>query len=262
MRRREEREAAEARRREEELREAKRQQQRLNFLLTQTELYSHFMHAKGGQAGAGPVGASAGKPEGEGAPGEDEEEDEEERAMREEAMRSATLAASAARTQMNNFDDESRALRDSEEGEPGTGPEAPEGGSSMDLLHPYGPFPSLPPPCPTLFSLLLFLSFGPAPQCLHCCSLRLPMSSLESRLAVQWWRLSPGWLWRRGRGVGGAAMQVHNARDVDSAAAEHVPGHPQKLPAQGIAVACQPLRPGGAPSPCWPMLGVALHSPM
>jgi len=33
-------------RKEEEAREAKRQQQRLNFLLTQTELYSHFMAAK------------------------------------------------------------------------------------------------------------------------------------------------------------------------------------------------------------------------
>lgn len=38
--------AAEAARRAEEEREAKRQQQRLNFLLTQTELYSHFMRSK------------------------------------------------------------------------------------------------------------------------------------------------------------------------------------------------------------------------
>ena len=38
-----ERQAIEQRKRDDELREAKRQQQRLNFLLTQTELYTHFM---------------------------------------------------------------------------------------------------------------------------------------------------------------------------------------------------------------------------
>jgi DNA helicase INO80 len=46
VRKKEEKEAAEALKREEELREARRQQQRLNFLLTQTELYSHFMQNK------------------------------------------------------------------------------------------------------------------------------------------------------------------------------------------------------------------------
>jgi len=45
-RRRAEREQADAERQAEELREAKRQQQRLNFLLTQTELYAHFMASK------------------------------------------------------------------------------------------------------------------------------------------------------------------------------------------------------------------------
>ncbi|XP_058752693.1 chromatin-remodeling ATPase INO80-like isoform X4 [Vicia villosa] len=43
VRKREEKEAVEALRREQELREAKRQRQRLNFLIQQTELYSHFM---------------------------------------------------------------------------------------------------------------------------------------------------------------------------------------------------------------------------
>jgi hypothetical protein len=38
-----ERQAIEQRKKDDELREAKRQQQRLNFLLTQTELYTHFM---------------------------------------------------------------------------------------------------------------------------------------------------------------------------------------------------------------------------
>ena len=48
--RRADRDAMDATRREEELLEAKRQQQRLNFLLTQTELYSHFMASKTGAA--------------------------------------------------------------------------------------------------------------------------------------------------------------------------------------------------------------------
>ena len=38
-----EKEEVERRKREEEIREAKRQQMKLNFLLTQTELYSHFI---------------------------------------------------------------------------------------------------------------------------------------------------------------------------------------------------------------------------
>lgn len=53
--------AVEAARREEEAREAKRQQQRLNFLLTQTELYSHFMKNKKGDAAVGATPPSAKK---------------------------------------------------------------------------------------------------------------------------------------------------------------------------------------------------------
>ncbi|CAH2063854.1 unnamed protein product [Thlaspi arvense] len=45
-RKKQEKEAAEALKREQELREAKRQQHRLNFLIKQTELYSHFMRDK------------------------------------------------------------------------------------------------------------------------------------------------------------------------------------------------------------------------
>ncbi|KAF8102126.1 hypothetical protein N665_0201s0411 [Sinapis alba] len=45
-RKKQEKEAAEALKREQELREAQRQQQRLNFLIKQTELYSHFMQNK------------------------------------------------------------------------------------------------------------------------------------------------------------------------------------------------------------------------
>ncbi len=43
-----EKEAIEKRKREEETREAKRQQRKLNFLLTQTELYGHFIAKKAG----------------------------------------------------------------------------------------------------------------------------------------------------------------------------------------------------------------------
>jgi DNA helicase INO80 len=45
-RKRAEKEANEKARKEEELREAKRQQRKLNFLITQTELYSHFVGNK------------------------------------------------------------------------------------------------------------------------------------------------------------------------------------------------------------------------
>jgi DNA helicase INO80 len=54
--------AAEAARKAEEEREARRQQQRLNFLLTQTELYSHFMKNKLGTGDAGAAGATGGTP--------------------------------------------------------------------------------------------------------------------------------------------------------------------------------------------------------
>jgi len=45
-RKRMEKEAEEQRKQDIELMEAKRQQRKLNFLITQTELYAHFMHKK------------------------------------------------------------------------------------------------------------------------------------------------------------------------------------------------------------------------
>lgn len=45
-RRKAEKDALEAAKREEEAREAKRQARKLNFLITQTELYSHFIGKK------------------------------------------------------------------------------------------------------------------------------------------------------------------------------------------------------------------------
>uniref|UniRef100_A0A3Q3BLI5 Chromatin-remodeling ATPase INO80 n=1 Tax=Kryptolebias marmoratus TaxID=37003 RepID=A0A3Q3BLI5_KRYMA len=52
-RKRAEKEALEQRKLDEEMREAKRQQRKLNFLITQTELYAHFMSGKASAAGAG-----------------------------------------------------------------------------------------------------------------------------------------------------------------------------------------------------------------
>lgn len=45
-RKRAEKEALERKKKEEEMREAKRQQRKLNYLLTQTEFYSHFLRNK------------------------------------------------------------------------------------------------------------------------------------------------------------------------------------------------------------------------
>ena len=53
LRKRAEREAQEKRRLEEEQREARRQAKKLNFLITQTELYSHFVGKKSSSASAG-----------------------------------------------------------------------------------------------------------------------------------------------------------------------------------------------------------------
>src|SRR4051794_23649452 len=50
LRKKAEKEALEQRKREEELREAQRQARKLNFLITQTELYSHFIGRKLGAA--------------------------------------------------------------------------------------------------------------------------------------------------------------------------------------------------------------------
>ncbi|XP_041832045.1 chromatin-remodeling ATPase INO80 isoform X2 [Melanotaenia boesemani] len=52
-RKRAEKEALEQRKLDEEMREAKRQQRKLNFLITQTELYAHFMSGKASMGGPG-----------------------------------------------------------------------------------------------------------------------------------------------------------------------------------------------------------------
>lgn len=101
IRKKEERDAAEALKREEELREAKRQQQRLNFLLSQTELYSHFMQNKTASqpAESSMLAAEASTAEADVGQNIDiatptEEEDPEETAFKEEAIRVAKNAVS------------------------------------------------------------------------------------------------------------------------------------------------------------------------
>ena len=50
----------EKRKKEEEEREARRQQRKFNFLITQTELYAHFMQKKMGQTSGERKGETAG----------------------------------------------------------------------------------------------------------------------------------------------------------------------------------------------------------
>lgn len=127
LRKREERDAAEALKREEELREAKRQQQRLNFLLSQTELYSHFMQNKAGESALPDEGS---------APEVDDEEDPEEAELKREAFRAAQHAVSQQKRMTNAFDSEIvRLCQSSESGIP-TDDSATMEPSKIDLLHP------------------------------------------------------------------------------------------------------------------------------
>lgn len=140
VRKREEKEAAEALKRDQELREARRQQQRLNFLLTQTELYSHFMQNKmtGVPAEASqdalndPGKAASSMNDVESPPGSlSAEEAEEVAALKKEAVRAAEVAAAQQRNRTSSFDNESQRLRSAAGGG--------EGAEDMDLLHPYVP---------------------------------------------------------------------------------------------------------------------------
>ncbi|XP_023543755.1 DNA helicase INO80 [Cucurbita pepo subsp. pepo] len=137
VRKREEREAAEALRREQELREAKRQQQRLNFLIQQTELYSHFMQNKSNLHPSESLPLGDEKPNfEEGTWNSDsvpaEEEDPEEAELKMEALRVAQDAVSKQKRLTSAFDDECSRLRQASE------PDQNEvsGASNIDLLHP------------------------------------------------------------------------------------------------------------------------------
>lgn len=140
VRKREEREAAEALRREQELREAKRQQQRLNFLIQQTELYSHFMQNKSNSQASEAllvgneksndqevlVSSLDAEP--------DEEEDPEEAELKKEALRAAQDAVSKQKKLTSAFDTECLRLRQAVESEA----HLPEvaGASNIDLHNP------------------------------------------------------------------------------------------------------------------------------
>ncbi|KAI3526049.1 hypothetical protein L1887_05212 [Cichorium endivia] len=125
VRKREEKEAAEALKREQELREAKRQQQRLNFLLSQTELYGHFMQNKPS----------------EGDKIDDSEvvekvEDPEEAEMKMEALKAAQDAVSKQKMITSAFDDEILKLRQSSTTQEPEQHDSVAGSSNIDLLHP------------------------------------------------------------------------------------------------------------------------------
>ncbi|KAK7396221.1 hypothetical protein VNO78_17071 [Psophocarpus tetragonolobus] len=140
VRKREEKEAAEALRREQELREAKRQQQRLNFLIQQTELYSHFMQNKSNLLSSDTlskvdeeendedalVDSSDARPE--------EEEDPEEAELKREALKAAQEAVSKQRMLTSAFDTECLRLRQA--GETDSLPPDVAGASNIDLQTP------------------------------------------------------------------------------------------------------------------------------
>ena len=138
VRKREEKEAAEALKREQELREAKRQQQRLNFLLSQTELYSHFMQNKTSQASEALIadGEKADDHQMLSSSSESrQEEDPEDAELRMEALKAAQDAVSKQKRMTSVFDSECMKLRLASDAE------APVDGlvtesSNIDLLHP------------------------------------------------------------------------------------------------------------------------------
>ncbi|XP_042418985.1 chromatin-remodeling ATPase INO80-like isoform X1 [Zingiber officinale] len=141
LRKKEERDAAEALKREEELREAKRQQQRLNFLISQTELYSHFM---GNKSSTQPA-ETASVEEEEAEPPEEkstvsdfepgEEEDPEEAELKKEALRAAKQAVSQQKKITNEFDNACLKFRQVDTGDQANDSIA-TGPSNIDLLNP------------------------------------------------------------------------------------------------------------------------------
>ena len=106
-RRRAEKEALEKKRQEEEAREAKRQQRKLNFLLTQTELYGHFIGRKKVQEGQHVGGGS----EGVGDLREADFADVEEEVLRRHAETQALMAVKSTQSKMSDFDKETAAMR-------------------------------------------------------------------------------------------------------------------------------------------------------
>lgn len=162
VRKREEKEAAEALKREQELREAKRQQQRLNFLLSQTELYSHFMQNKTSQpAEVLTVGEEKSNDQeillGPAEAQLEEEEDLEDAELRKEALRAAQDAVSKQKRMTSAFDSECLKLRLAADIEAPLQDASVAESSNIDLLHPWVSFlPTtlLPHPLPQFFSCI------------------------------------------------------------------------------------------------------------
>lgn len=142
VRKREEREAAEALKREQELREAKRQQQRLNFLIQQTELYSHFMQNKPMSQSSEALAVGEEKMDDQemvldsSKAGPDEEEDPEEAELRKEALKAAQDAVLKQKKLTSAFDTECSKLRLDVEAEEPIIDASVAGASNIDLHNP------------------------------------------------------------------------------------------------------------------------------
>ncbi|XP_073223338.1 chromatin-remodeling ATPase INO80-like [Cicer arietinum] len=140
VRKREEKEAAEALRREQELREAKRQQQRLNFLIQQTELYSHFMQNKSDLLSSEALPVVEEKTNDQDALFDSsdarpiEEEDPEEAELKREALKAAQEAVSKQKKLTSAFDNECLRLR--QVGEADSLVQDVAGASNIDLQTP------------------------------------------------------------------------------------------------------------------------------
>ncbi|XP_022856901.1 DNA helicase INO80 isoform X2 [Olea europaea var. sylvestris] len=141
VRKREEKEAAEALKREQELREAKRQQQRLNFLLSQTELYSHFMQNKTTTQTSEALTAGDEKSSQEMLLSSseaclEEDDDLEDAELRNEALKAAQDAVSKQKMMTSAFDSECLRLRQAIETDPSLQDVSVAESSNIDLLHP------------------------------------------------------------------------------------------------------------------------------
>ncbi|KAJ6831477.1 DNA helicase INO80-like [Iris pallida] len=138
QRKKDEKEAAERLKREQELREAKRQEQSLNFLISQTELYSHFMQNKSIPQSAESlalVDSDSKALEGTSALEDIDEEDiEEAKIRRQAAMEVAQRAVSEQQKITNNFDTDTLKLRQAGEATVAANDSAIT--TNIDLLNP------------------------------------------------------------------------------------------------------------------------------
>ncbi|KAJ6967994.1 chromatin-remodeling ATPase INO80 [Populus alba] len=142
VRKKEEREAAEALKREQELREAKRQQQRLNFLIQQTELFSHFMSNKPNSQPSEALPIADEKTDDQvmdfstAEAGPDPEEDPEDAELRKEALKAAQDAVSKQKLLTSAFDTECSKLREVADIEGPITDASVAGSSNIDLQTP------------------------------------------------------------------------------------------------------------------------------